>query len=302
MLPSLLMLVGDKVFWPHKIDAEAARLAEKDRRGGGYFRKSARFSLKHRKAVVIAALLISVPAIYLMYDMESSYDFIAGLPNTDSTRDWDAMGDGFGKGNIMPTYVVVTYPDLIWSDVGLSPEAATELEAYCVELADVPDQNVRNVSGPTRPFGTPINDSYLENLTIDDRATYDYAISNMIGTDNKTVLLTVILQDEPFTTKSIHTIDKIREIDSNSGIFNSTTVVLVGGSTASMTDVSRSVSHDFFTMRIIVIIGIYLVLLLVLGSLIIPLRLILTVLLTVTWTIAATMVVFEFASGIPSCG
>ena len=299
MLPSLLMLVGDKVFWPHKIDAEAARLAEKDRRGGGYFRKSARFSLKHRKAVVIAALLISVPAIYLMYDMESSYDFIAGLPNTDSTRGLDAMGDGFGKGNIMPTYVVVTYPDPIWSDVGLSPEAATELEAYCVELADVPDQNVRSVSGPTRPFGTPINDSYLENLTIDDRATYDYAISNMIGTDNKTVLLTVILQDEPFTTKSIHTIDKIREIDSNSGIFNSTTVVLVGGSTASMTDVSRSVSHDFFTMRIIVIIGIYLVLLLVLGSLIIPLRLILTVLLTVTWTIAATMVVFEFASGIP---
>jgi len=299
MLPSLLMLIGDRVFWPHKIDAEAIRIADKDRRGGGYFRKSARFSLKHRKAVVIAALIISVPAIYLMYNLESSYDYIAGLPNTDSTRGLDAMGEGFGKGNIMPTYVVVTFQGTIWSNGSLSPEAAAQLEAYCVELTQVPDQNVRSVSGPTRPFGTPINESYLENLTIDDRATYEYAISNTIGTDHRTVLLTVVLQDEPFTTKSIQTIDKIREIDSTNNTFDSSTVVLVGGSTASMTDVSRSVSNDFFTMRVVVIIGIYLVLLVVLGSLVIPLRLILTVLLTVTWTIAATMIVFQFASGIP---
>lgn len=301
MLPSLLMLIGDRVFWPNKMEAEAVRMKEKDKRGGGYFRKSARFSLKNRKAVVIAALIISMPAIYLLANLESSYDFISGLPETDSTRGLDAMGEGFGKGNIMPTYIVVTFQDTVWSDDSLSPTAAAQLESYCVELLQMPDQNVRSVTGPTRPFGTPINDSYLENLTVDDRATYQYAIRNAIGTDHKTVLLTVVLQDEPFTTKSIHTIDKIRQLDSTNGngAFDSSTMVLVGGSTASTTDVSRSVSSDFFTMRFVVIIGIYLVLMVVLGSLVIPLRLILTVLLTVTWTIAATMIVFEFANGIP---
>ena len=301
MLPSLLMLIGDKVFWPNKIDAEAKRMMEKDRRGGGYFRKSARFSLNRRKAIVIAALVISIPAIYLLYNLESSYDFIAGLPATDSTSGLDAMGEGFGKGNIMPTYIVVTFQDQVWSDDSLSPGAAAQLEAYCVELTQMPDQNVRSVTGPTRPFGIPINDSYLENLSIDDRATYQYAISNEIGSDHRTVLLTVVLQDEPFTTESIHTIDKIRTLDSTNGngAFDSSTRVLVGGSTASMADVSGSVSNDFFTMRVVVIIGIYLVLMLVLGSLVIPLRLILTVLLTVTWTIAATMIVFQFASGVP---
>lgn len=301
MLPSLLMLLGDRVFWPNKIDAEARRQRRRDERGGGYFRKSARFALKHRKAIVIAALAISVPAIYLMSSLESSYDFIAGLPETDSKKGLDAMGEGFGKGNIMPTYIVVTFQDTIWTDDSLSPEAAVQLEAYCTELLGLPDQNVRSVSGPTRPFGVAVNESYLENLSADDRATYQYAIGNSIGTDNRTVLLTVILQDEPFTTKSIRTIDKIRQLDSTNGdgAFDSSTGVLVGGSTATMTDVSRSVSNDFFTMRFVVVIGIYLVLLVVLGSLVIPLRLILTVLLTVTWTIAATMIVFEFASGVP---
>jgi len=66
-----------------------------------------------------------------------------------------------------------------------------------------------------------------------------------------------------------------------------------------MKDVSVTVSNDFFTMRIVVLIGIYLVLMFVLGSLVIPLRLILTVLLSVSWTIALTMIVFQFASGVP---
>ena len=113
MLPSLLMLVGDKVFWPRPIDKEVERAKAKDERGGGYFRKSARFSLKNRKAIVMAALVISVPAVYLYFSLESSYDFIAGLPEADSTKGLDALSEGFGQGTIMPTYVLVRYDSSI---------------------------------------------------------------------------------------------------------------------------------------------------------------------------------------------
>ncbi|MEM0344119.1 MAG: MMPL family transporter [Thermoplasmata archaeon] len=297
MLPSLIMLVGDRVFWPHKVDAEKLRMEERARRGGGYFKKSANFGLRHSKAIVLAALVITVPAAYLVLSLETSYDFIAALPDAESKRGLDAMGTGFGKGNIMPTYVVVTFDEPVMSDDFLSPDVASQLEAYCERLLGV--DNVRSVTGPTRPFGEPVNTSFLENLSADDRAKYDYAIGRAVGSDGRTVMLTVILQDEPFTTRSIHTVDRIRDLDSDRSLFGGSVRVLVGGSTASMADVSRSVSNDFFTMRIVVIIGIYFVLLLVLGSLIMPLRLILTVLLTVSWTIAMTMIVFEFASGVP---
>jgi RND superfamily putative drug exporter len=299
MLPALLMLVGDKVFWPHTIEREAVRASRRDSRGGGYFRKSARFALKNRKVIVLVSLIVAVPTSYLVLNLESSYDFTAGMPDSDASRGIEVMGTGFGKGNLMPTYIVVTFEDVVVRDGSLSPYASSQLEAYSYLLLQ--EDNVRSVTGPTRPFGVPIDPSYLENLTLDDRATYEYAIASAIGLDNRTVMLTVVLQDEPFTLKSIHTIDNIRLIDSTSGgsAFNATTSVLVGGSTAAMTDVSRSVSEDFFTMRVVVIIGIYFVLMVVLGSLIIPLRLILTVLLTVVITIAMTMILFQYYAGVP---
>lgn len=297
MLPSLLMLVGDRVFWPNTMSKEAARFSRRQRSGGGYFGKSARFSLKHRRAIVLAAILITLPAAYLVVTLETSYDFIAGLPNAESKHGIDALGSGFGKGTIMPTYIVVQFDDEAFVNGSLTPSAEAQMESFC-QLINA-TENVRSVSGPTRPFGTHLNESQLANLTADERAMYQMAVLRTVGDDNRTFLLTVVLQDEPLTTNSIHTIDALRSLAREAHVFGSGTVVLVGGSTAGMADVSRSVSQDFATMRIVVIVGIYLVLMFVLGSLLIPLRLILTVLLSVSWTIAMTMIVFQMINGVP---
>jgi RND superfamily putative drug exporter len=300
MLPSLLMLIGDKVFWPNTMAKATLRAKSLDERGGGYFRKSVRFSLKHSKAIVLAALLISVPAVYLYFALVPSYDFMASLPNAESKQGINALGAGFGEGTITPTYIVVHFDHSIVEANGtLNPAAAAQLEQYSELVSN--QSNIRSVSGPTRPFGRPVNGTYLDSLPGVERATYEMAMASSIGMDNRTVMITVVLQDEPLTTKSIHTIDTIRALDRQDGsiIFGGSAVILVGGSTAAMSDVSGTVSQDFLTMRAVVLVGIYVVLLLVLGSLLIPLRLIMTVLLNVTWTIAMTMLIFQFGFGSP---
>jgi RND superfamily putative drug exporter len=300
MLPSLLMLIGDKVFWPNTMAKATLRAKSLDERGGGYFRKSVKFSLKHSKAIVLAALVISVPAIYFYFALVPSYDFMASLPNAESKQGINALGAGFGEGTITPTYIVVRFDHSILEANGtLNLTAAVQLEQYSVLVSD--QSNIRSVSGPTRPFGRPVNSTYLDSLPGVERATYEMTMASSIGNDNRTVMITVVLQDEPFTTKSIHTIDTVRALDpqAESSIFGGSAVILVGGSTAAMSDVSGTVSQDFLTMRVVVLIGIYVVLLLVLGSLLIPLRLILTVLLNVTWTIAMTMLIFQFGFGSP---
>jgi RND superfamily putative drug exporter len=300
MLPSLLMLIGDKVFWPNTMAKATLRAKSLEERGGGYFRKSVRFSLKHSKAIVLAALVISVPAVYFYFALVPSYDFMASLPNAESKQGINALGAGFGEGTITPTYIVVRFDHSVVETNGtLNPNAAAQLEQYSVLVSN--QSNIRSVSGPTRPFGRPVNSTYLDSLPVVERATYEMAMASSIGTDNRTVMITVVLQDEPFTTKSIHTIDTVRAINpqAESSIFGGSAVILVGGSTAAMSDVSGTVSQDFLTMRVVVLIGIYVVLLLVLGSLLIPLRLIMTVLLNVTWTIAMTMLIFQFGFGSP---
>jgi RND superfamily putative drug exporter len=300
MLPSLLMLIGDKVFWPNTMAKATLRAKSLEERGGGYFRKSVRFSLKHSKAIVLAALVISVPAVYFYFALVPSYDFMASLPNAESKQGINALGAGFGEGTITPTYIVVRFDHSVVETNGtLNPNAAAQLEQYSVLVSN--QSNIRSVSGPTRPFGRPVNSTYLDSLPVVELATYEMAMASSIGTDNRTVMITVVLQDEPFTTKSIHTIDTVRALDpqAESSIFGGSAVILVGGSTAAMSDVSGTVSQDFLTMRVVVLIGIYVVLLLVLGSLLIPLRLIMTVLLNVTWTIAMTMLIFQFGFGSP---
>ncbi|MBU0685436.1 MAG: MMPL family transporter [Candidatus Thermoplasmatota archaeon] len=300
MLPSLLMFFGDRVFWPNTMAKATERAKALDERGGGYFRKSVEFSLKHSKAIVLAALVISVPAVYFYFALEPSYDFMASLPNAESKRGIDALGSGFGEGTIMPTYIVIQFDQSIRDSNGsLDLTAGSQLEQYSSLVGG--HSNIRTVSGPTRPFGEPVNNTYLQSLPPVELATYEMAIANTIGRDNRTVMLTVVLQDEPFTTNSIHSIDDIRSLNSQAktDIFHDSATVLVGGSTASMLDVSGTVSHDFLTMRIVVLVGIYIVLMLVLGSLLIPFRLIMTVLLNVTWTIAMTMLIFQYGYGSP---
>jgi RND superfamily putative drug exporter len=300
MLPSLLMLVGDRVFWPNTMAKATQRAKSLDERGGGYFRKSVRFSLKHSKAIVMAALIISVPAIYLYFALVPSYDFMASLPSAESKQGINALGAGFGEGTITPTYIVVHYNGPILEANGsLNLTAVSELEQYSVLVAG--QNNIRSLSGPTRPFGKPVNGTYLDTLPPVERAAYEMTMASSIGDDNRTIMLTVVLQDEPFTTDSIRTIDRIRALDpqAESDIFHGSAIILVGGSTASMFDVSGTVSQDFLTMRAVVLIGIYIVLMLVLGSLLIPLRLIMTVLLNVTWTIALTMLIFQYGFGNP---
>ncbi len=300
MLPSLLMLIGDKVFWPNTMAKATERARALDERGGGYFRKSVKFSLKHSKAIVLAALIISVPAVYLYFTLVPSYDFMSSLPNAESKKGIDALSSGFGEGTITPTYIVVQFDDpIVLANGSLDPAAATRLEQYSSTVGS--QNNVRSISGPTRPFGKPVNDSYLASLPPVELATYQMAIANAIGMDNRTIMLTVVLQDEPFTTDSIHSIDEIRILSSQSqtNTFQDEASIYVGGATASMLDVSGTVANDFTSMRIVVLIGIFIVLMIVLGSLLIPLRLIMTVLLNVTWTIAMTMLIFQFGFGSP---
>jgi RND superfamily putative drug exporter len=300
MLPSLLMLIGDKVFWPNTMAKATERARALDLRGGGYFRKSVTFSLKHSKAIVIAALIISVPAVYLYFALEPSYDFMSSLPNAESKQGINALASGFGGGTITPTYIVVQFDhSILQANGSLDTSAASGLEQYSSTVGG--QSNVRSISGPTRPFGRPVNSTYLASLPPVELATYQMAIASAIGVDNRTVMLTVVLQDEPFTTNSIHSIDEMRvqSARAQTDTFQGGAKIYVGGSTASMLDISGTVANDFMSMRVVVLVGIFIVLMLVLGSLLIPLRLIMTVLLNVTWTIAMTMLIFQYGYGDP---
>jgi RND superfamily putative drug exporter len=300
-IPSLLMLVGDRVFWPGYKKWE-----ERRKKGNGaytrYFRKSAQISVRHAKKITVMALVLTIPAIYGVFTIETSFDFLAAMPETEATLGIEAMGAGFGEGRLSPTLVIIEAPSPIRSssngNVSYDISYMGSVEALSSELSGM--ESVQQVNGPTRPQGVPIDYTDLNNATLQEQ--YAQYIEPTIGEDNQTILLSVILKKEAFTPESVESVGTMRSIvddqqDSDVNLGNSK--ILVGGATAAIKDIKDVLDRDFQLMAVVVIIADFILLMFVLGSILVPLRLILTILLSISWTLAATFLVFQVWLQIP---
>lgn len=281
-IPSLLMLLGDKLFWPAKFgkpsDPETFKkksMKKKDK--VGYFTRSAKFAIKHAKVMVVAMVLISVPAIYLVAEMDQSYDFVGAMADTESTEGLAVLGEGFGAGVIQPTQIAISFDNEI-----LLEDNTPNMEeiGYAIELENM-------LAGMDGVASVTDVQQQLENGTI----------GTILSNDGKSLLLTVVFQNDPYDETSMNALNDMREIDPEEQGWASMNAIYVGGSTALMYDISQLVQNDMNTVEIVVVIAIYLVLLFVLGAVISPLRSIITILLSISWTLAVMVLLFQYGLG-----
>src|SRR3989454_2819490 len=101
---------------------------------------------------------------------------------------------------------------------------------------------------------------------------------------------------EPYSDQAIATVAQIRAnvnvLKSKDPLLASSTM-LVGGATASVSDLATSSGSDYFNLTALVLVGVFIVLLVALGSVFTPLRLIFTILLSISWAMAATIYFFK---------
>jgi putative drug exporter of the RND superfamily len=295
LLPALLMLLGDRMFWPTKMSS-----AIKPRTGKkGYFARTARFAIKRAKVIVLAAIIISIPAVYLVIEMDPSYDMIASMPNNESKQGIVALGDAFGEGRVLPTYVMLNMSDVVSTGGVLDQGSMNAIENVSSAIASL--GNIKQVISPTRPNGEAVPIAYgnLSSYPVDRSAQYAAQIRSMVGEDGRAVRITVIFDDGPYTSRSIGSVEEIR---STLAPFHDTTEITafyVTGNSALVLDIVSMTQADFQVIEVVAIVLIYFVLMVVLGSVINPLRSIVTILISICWTMALMVVVFEMILNIP---
>ncbi len=282
LIPSLLMLLGDKLFWPAKFgkpsDPETFKkrfMKKKDKES--YFARSAKFAIKHAKVMVVAMILISVPAIYLVAEMDQSYDFVGAMAETESTEGLAVLGEGFGAGVIQPTQIAIEFNEPVLSEENIPNEGAIN---DAIKLENM----LAGMDG-------------VASVTDIDQQVKNGTIESILSKDGKSLLLTVVFQNDPYDETSMNALNDMREINPDEQGWDSMTAIYVGGSTALMYDISQLVQNDMNTVEIVVIIAIYLVLLFVLGAVISPLRSIITILLSISWTLAVMVLLFQYGLG-----
>jgi len=293
LIPSLILIAGDRIFWPtsgKRFEAYAARARKKRAERPGYFRRAAGFSVRRPVLVLGLALIISIPAIYISLTGSTSYDFAAGLPQAESVKGITVLEQSFGAGQIGPTQVLVQFPGPILVNGNLKGGAQTSLENLSRNITKL--SNVKEVTGPTRPNGVPVNATIMTSLTPEERQ----AILGSIGRDNRTAMLTVLFADEPFTQNSLNTVTQIRNLVASlqrSDPSLAQDIILVGGASASTLDFANETVNQFNTIRILTVAAIFVVLLVVLGSYPLAITGILSIGLSIIWAYAATLLFFN---------
>ena len=140
-IPALLEVVGDRIFWPTKMKeyheggkATKGWFAWCSRVGHAYFDRSSRFTLKHAKAIVVVAVLVTIPALYVTAESETSYDMTSSLMTGDSESGMQLLGEYADQGMIYPNYVVLQYGEPVATiKPGEGPSGTTIEGSYTVQ-------------------------------------------------------------------------------------------------------------------------------------------------------------------------
>jgi RND superfamily putative drug exporter len=222
------------------------------------------------------------------------------MPENEAIQGFDAMADGFGRSRGMETAVVVDIEGLVY-DNGTDTYDVAFLDAIDRLSDDLESMDIVLRADPS---------TYIEGERIDRVGCWEVfgeeykasCLQRSVGRNRHTVTVTVVLKEDPFSKESIDSIQDIRAHIDKTKEREPTlagTTILVGGATAEMGDIEDTIESSMGLMRVVVIVLIFVLLLIVLGSILIPITAIISIGLSISWTLAATMLVFQYVKGIP---
>jgi len=296
LVPATLSLLGDKLFWPRGLRVKPTRPGSKS-----YYHRAAKFTAKHSKMVLLVALAASLPATGAVLYSKTSHDLISQIPDDlGSKQGYIEMTNGFGAGTITPTFTVVETPVQLISGSTINVTALRNISALENSTLAVP--GVSRVYAATHPSVEAIPYSSFPKLNTAEQQQMFDSMKPFLGSSGKSAIVFAVLSGEPYSDNSIETISKIRGVVSilrSQNQFLSTSTVLVGGETASIADLSVSSASDYLEMAILVLVGVFIILLVALRSVLTPIRLIFTILLSVSWALAAVVYISQLFFGSP---
>jgi len=293
LLPAVLTLVGDRLFWPRKVHNTGNRSIVKN-----VWSAITRKVLKHSKLVLALAVLISIPAVIMASQLSLGNDFVSMMsPTIESKQGFDAINDEFGSGSIDRVMILMTLPVNATDSTGNYTDASlSTIEQISGVIAGI--QGIDKVNSPTRPEGTTINYSNLSAYPVIERGYYKSYMNDSLGNDNRTVVMYASFIGSPYSTENMKAIDELRAelatFDKSDGTGITT---MVGGSPAGIHDYQTSCTSKYPLVYMAVFLGIFLVLTVVLRSVFTPLRLIITLLMSVVWTIGAYVLIMQNTLG-----
>ncbi len=327
LTPALLRVCGRRVFWPQTLDAVRQHGAESSPR---WERVSALVRRRPVLLLVVCTVGLAVPAMALT-QYTASFDLINDLPpEADARQGFTTLERHFPGGTISPVYVVVRDDRPILDD-----RRTDAIDDLTDALRAVP--GIAEVRSLTQPAGQPLTPENLDalvgsadlsslGLEPGDPTTQQLLtdlqrpeglrltasllrsapglqerLAPLIGQDGRSTRLIIALDGNPYENGALDVFERID--DETAAALQGTELadasISVGGPTAFYADMRTIGERDFKVLFVVLIIAIFVVLALLLRSVVAPLYLLATVVLSYAATMGIAVIVFQGILGDP---
>lgn len=266
LTPAILTILGKRAFWPSKA-------AHRDT--GAFYKRTSQLVSSRPLLTIVVIVLIMAPFALYGSQFDTTYDSLADMPEeTESVQGFRILEEHIGAGELQPLTLV---KELAGDDL------VAESAALTAQIMET--EGVAEVRSASQPLG------HVYQLLAEATGTADQLamLAPMyLNSETNAARFEIILQDNPFSLSAMDTTLELRELFSETqgeyGIIGTTSV------NAELRDI---LGRDMAQTIAIVLAGIFLVLTLMLRSLIAPLYLIGTILLSYGTTIGITRLASE---------
>ena len=303
LVPAILCLVGPRVFWPYtgeRFQAYAKRRNAAIDAGRGYIATAGRVAVRRPWLVLGVILLLSAPVVYVALEVPVGYDITnIGIPSSEPTQQgFVALSDRFGPGYASPSYLLVTFSSpLIEGGDRPNLTEIRDLAALGASISSAP--GVAAVSTLVGPGSVPL--SSWENFSSLPPAPQAMALASAasyLGVDGRTVQVSVTTNASGFSADAVSVLGGVRDrVSAFRATHPEVGTVHYGGAAPTTQDLRTLVDRTNLDMLVGAAVGLFLMLLLVLGSAFVPALALGAIGLSILWGWAGTYFVVGVVQG-----
>ncbi|CAM3597806.1 MMPL family transporter [Marinicrinis lubricantis] len=280
LVPFFMAVLQKVLFWPTKKTLEHTPSKLWGHLG--------RFSLKRPLISIIVIAIVVLPFLGL-YKNEISFNSLDEIGEKyDSVKGFNLVAERFGPGETLPTTVMIEWDEPLAMTDGLAA-----IESISQGLSEVDD--VSAVRSASRPTGEPIDLTQMAGSS--DPAMqqqFQQMLATYMSSDMRIASFDVVFGTDPYSTETMDHIDVLQdqaeEALASAGYPDAE--VAIGGVTSVNNDLRHISGEDYNRTAIMMMIGIALILIILFRSLIIPLYMMASLILTFYTSMAVTELIF----------
>lgn len=307
LIPAVLVAMGRVAFWPIK------RIEPNDKESG-IWNRVGRLVAKRPGTLLTVTFVAMVVLSAGLFEFTPRFSFVDGFPDSaESKTGFETLKSAYPPGELAPTTVYVSKEGVSILD---HLQAIEDLSA-----ALMADPIVNSVTSITRPLGEPLPVDIAEvqplvSMIPDDPSEIGALMAmlppeqaqlagsflagqRLVSADRTTTKFEVVLNEDPYDIEAMDAVPRLRETVRDAvGVSSlSGATAVVGGESATNYDSRTATIRDFQVIAPIVIAAIWVILAILLGSLVAPTYLVISVVLSFAAALGISIVIFENVFG-----